>query len=72
VLRHVARQLRDLDVLLQIALERAEDDLALPRLEAVDEAGDGALEVGTGEEDELLGVGGGVGVGVGVGVKGWG
>ena len=36
-------QLRDLDVGLEIALERAEEDLALARLEPVDHAGDGAV-----------------------------
>ena len=36
--------MRDLDVLLQVALEGAEEDLALPGLEPVDDAGDGAEE----------------------------
>jgi hypothetical protein len=54
VLRHVARELRDLDVLLQVALEAAEHDLALAGLEAVDERRDRALEVGAAEQDELL------------------
>jgi hypothetical protein len=37
-------ELRDLDVGLQIALESAEEDLSLARLEPVDHAGDGAAE----------------------------
>jgi hypothetical protein len=54
VLGHVAGELRDLDVAPQVALEAGEQDLALARLEAVDDRGDGALEVGAREEDELL------------------
>lgn len=43
-----------LDVLLEVALERAEEDLALPRLEAVDDRRDRALQVGAREQDQLL------------------
>lgn len=46
VLRHVARQLRHLDVALQVALEAGKHDLTLAGLEAVHHAGDGALQVG--------------------------
>ena len=38
-------QLRHLDVRLEVALECAEQDLALARLEPVDHAGDGAVFV---------------------------
>ena len=43
-----------LDVLSDVALEAAEQDLALPGLEAVHHAGDGALQVSAGEQDQLL------------------
>lgn len=43
-----------LDILLDIALEAAEQDLALARLQAVDHVWDGALQVSAGEEDQLL------------------
>jgi hypothetical protein len=43
-----------LDVLLEVPLEAAEQDLALPGLEAVHHTGDGALQVCTAEQDQLL------------------
>ena len=43
-----------LDVLADVALEAAVHDLALPGLEAVDHAGDGALQVCPREQDQLL------------------
>ena len=45
VLAHVARQLRHPNLRLQVALERREQDLALRRLEAVHDVGDGALQI---------------------------
>jgi len=50
----MTHELRDLDVALQVPLERAEQDLALPRLEPVDHARDRPLEVGPREQHELL------------------
>ena len=44
----------DLDVALELALEAAEHDFALPWLEAVHDGGDGAHVVRQGEEYELL------------------
>jgi hypothetical protein len=52
VLGHVAREPRDPDLRGQLALEAAEEDLALGRLEAV-RGGDGALEVIVAEVDEF-------------------
>ena len=43
-----------LNVVLQVALEAAEHDLALAGLEAVHHAGDGALQVRPGKQDQLL------------------
>ena len=43
-----------LDVLLQVALEAGEHDLALAGLEAVHHGRDGTLQVGAGEQDQLL------------------
>ena len=53
VLRDVPGELRDLDVGPEVALERAEEDLSLARLEPVDHAGDGALQVRPREQDQL-------------------
>ena len=54
VLGHVARQLRHLDLLLELALEAGEEHLALRRLQPVDDGRDRPLVVRDGEEDELL------------------
>ena len=45
VLSNVARELRDLDVRLEVPFEAAKKDLALPRLEAVEHGRDAPLEV---------------------------
>lgn len=43
-----------LDVLFEVALEAAVQDLALTRLETVNHRGDGALQVSTAEQNQLL------------------
>lgn len=48
------RNAAHLDILLDVALEAAEQDLALARLEAVHHVWDGALQVSAGEQDQLL------------------
>ncbi len=47
-------QLRHSDLLPDILVQAGEEDLALARLEAVDERGDGALAVGDGKVDQFL------------------
>ena len=54
VLADVTGELGHLDVAAEVALEAGKEDLSLARLQAVDGRGDGALEVGAREEDELL------------------
>mmetsp|Transcript_2795 Transcript_2795/g.7232 ORF Transcript_2795/g.7232 Transcript_2795/m.7232 type:complete len:330 (-) Transcript_2795:1332-2321(-) len=54
VLRHVAHELRHLNVVLKLALEGAVQHLALTRLEPVDHRGDRANDVCLGVEHQLL------------------
>mmetsp|Transcript_19270 Transcript_19270/g.48231 ORF Transcript_19270/g.48231 Transcript_19270/m.48231 type:complete len:400 (-) Transcript_19270:1310-2509(-) len=54
VLRNVACELRHFHLRLELPLEAAEEHLPLTGLEAVHDAGNGALVVGHGEENELL------------------
>jgi hypothetical protein len=54
VLRGVPRELRDLDVGLEVALEGGKHNLALPGFQTVHQVGDGPLQVSAGEQDQLL------------------
>ena len=54
VLADVARELRDLDLVLQVALEGGKEDLALADLEAVHDVGDAALQVVGAEMNQVL------------------
>lgn len=43
-----------LDILAEVPLEAAKQDLPLARLEAIQHGGDGALKVGPRKQDQLL------------------
>mmetsp|Transcript_14025 Transcript_14025/g.33357 ORF Transcript_14025/g.33357 Transcript_14025/m.33357 type:complete len:278 (+) Transcript_14025:1633-2466(+) len=54
LLRHIAHELGHLDVASQLALEAAEKDLSLARLETIHHGGNGTCHVGFGKEHQLL------------------
>lgn len=54
VLRHVAGELGDLDLILELSLEAGEEHLPLPGLQAVTELRNGPGAIREREEDQLL------------------